>query len=281
MTAANLEALLAQADATDRSEGLLAYRRYHMVMTAMAQRYGTTVTKAAAAFCSLSPNSDYYGNLRSAVTVLHGVAYGWSLEDIQVSTYRHCLHRAYSYVAHDVDFLSVVKGPKITAFYMNVTNPEDERWVTVDGHMVAAWRGERLTMKEAIPKTGEYRAISAAVKQLAFRNFMRPLEFQATLWFTRKRVLNIKADLQRDLLLPPDDVWQTVRDVERIQPYPRRKQVDEPVAAPAGLVERQDIQGALALSRLDRLQPGRMDEAQGRQARLLARDFVGSQSHEP
>jgi hypothetical protein len=239
MTMQNLQAMFRLADAV---EGIVAYERYHVVMHDLAMLYGFRLSAVVAVFCALSPNNDYDNNLRSCVSVLRGMREGWSVDDVEVSTYRHCLLRAWQY-ANGTDFLDAAKGLKIRNFYMNVLYPDDNRYVTIDGHMVAIWRGQNLTMKEAICKgQREYNAIADAVKGMAFTYFMLPNQLQAVLWFVRKRVLNVKAGnaSQYDLLMPNDlDMWRTHRDVRTIKPFPRRIRIP---TDPNGVKDRADGQ---------------------------------------
>jgi hypothetical protein len=224
----NLERMFLRADGYDMREGLLAYQRYNAVMVKLSQKYEAELPAVIAAFCALSPNNDYEGNLRSVVTLLHGWRSDWRLDEVQVSTYRHCLLRAWSYVAGERSFLDDAKGLKIRAFYHNVLHPEDPYHVTIDGHMVAIYRGENLTMKEALCKgASEYTTIANLCKALAFKHFVRPNQFQAVCWFVRKRVFNIKVGTatQYDLLSPDDDdIWRTFRDIEHVKPFPKRVQ---------------------------------------------------------
>jgi hypothetical protein len=218
--AKQLEAMWAKADRVDIDEGRLAYFRYHDVMCSIAAAYNVDLPLVIAAFCSLSPNSDYVGNLRSTISVLEGMRAGVPDECITVATYNHCKTRALSYLRGQRLFLGETKGLKITNFYHNVLSPEDSRWVTIDGHMVAIARGQNLTMKEAILKgSREYREIAHHVKAMAFALYMLPHQLQATLWFARKRIFNIKYDPQGSLFHGSTDQWRTLIDVSQLKPY--------------------------------------------------------------
>jgi hypothetical protein len=218
---ANLRAMLARADKHDISEGMLAYARYNMYLRYLADVWGQDFERTVAAFCALSPNNDYVGNLRSLVSALQGMKEGWTSDMVTVSTYRACLRRAWRYL-HGVRFLDDAKGLKIRSFYMNIVNPLQWSPVTVDGHISAAWRGDdKATMKDAIIKSKrEYETVAAAVREIAFAEFMVPNQLQAILWFARKRSLKIMAELQHDLFFP-GDVWRVIRG-SNIQPFPRR-----------------------------------------------------------
>lgn len=216
----NLEKMYALADAIDHNEGQLAYLRYHQLMKAIAAFYNYPLQAVIAVFVSLSPNNDYFGNLRSTLSVLQGLNDGRRSEDITVSTYNHCKERAIEYALGRRCFLEETKGPKILNFYHNILDPNDTRWVTIDGHMTAIWRGENLTMREALVSAREYREIASAIKSLAFRMFLVPNQLQAILWFTRKRLFRVKFDPQMDLIrLADNDVWKTIHNIEDIRPY--------------------------------------------------------------
>lgn len=209
-------AMYGRANAYDKAEGLAAYARYHHVLRELSLSYGVSLERVAAVFASLSPNSDYIGNLRSTVSVLHGAVSGHTIERIQVATYRHCLERAWQYLHGTADFLETTKGPKIRAFYHNILDPTERDHVTVDGHMVAIWSNKNLKMKDALPylRGGGYERISKQVKAMALDHGIVPCQMQAILWHTRKRLLNIKHTDQQNLW--PHD------EPNMLEPYPER-----------------------------------------------------------
>lgn len=218
----NLRNMFDRADATDMDEGMVAYERYSMVMQRLSDMYGHDKDRVCAAFCSLSPNSDYWGNLRSTVSVLHGINHHIPDADIVVSTYNHNKTRALAYVRGLSSFEDKTRGPKILNFYHNILTPRSQKWVTIDGHMSAIWQGKKLTMKEALIRRRDYEIIATGVKEFAFRNYMLPQQMQAILWFVRKRVMNVKYDPQLGLFAEAGDAWNTARDVRTIKPYTKR-----------------------------------------------------------
>jgi hypothetical protein len=211
-----------QADTTDLTEGKLAYWRYHQMMHSIAKVYGHDVREVTAAFVALSPNSDYLGNLRSLISVLEGVRRGAQVDDITVATYKGCRDRAYAYVTKQQDFLLTARGPKIRAFYHNILFPDHKEFVTIDGHMVGAYRGNDGTMKENIVSPRVYKEVASTTKRLANQLGLIPNQLQAVIWFTRKRVLNVKYDGQMSLFGDSTDRWQTMVKVEEIKPYDTR-----------------------------------------------------------
>lgn len=222
MSVENLLKTYVRADDIDRREGAQAYGRYHELMRKIAKKYNMPLHRVVAAFVALSPNSDYVGNVRSLVSLLEGLRQGRDVADITVSTYRHCLLRAHMYATGEEDFLYHAKGPKIRAFYHNVLYPEQDEHVTVDGHMYGVWMGESgdsLTMKEAKLTARVYTEIEDGVKLIAQAVGLLPHQVQATLWFTRKRLLKVKYNPQMDIFNAMDDKWGTMLRLEDIRVY--------------------------------------------------------------
>jgi len=220
MSGRNLRKMYQLATDADIAEGLLAYGRYNKVIQMFADEYGVSFERTLSAFVALSPNNDYFGNLRSLASVLAGYRAGRPVEDITISTYNHCRDRAFLYVTGERDFLATSKGLKIRSFYYNILTPDCPKHVTIDGHMKAAYEGEALTMKEAIVGTkGEYHRIANAAKRLAKLEGMLPNQIQAVIWFTRKRVFEIKYQPQLSLFGDHSDTWRTVITPAEALPY--------------------------------------------------------------
>lgn len=222
------------ADDIDRREGRLAYQRYHQLLSEIAARYQRPMLRVTAAFVALSPNSDYKGNLRSLVSCLHGLETGTAPDRIVVSTYKHCRDRALRYLCGYSDFLFEVKGPKTRSFFMNIMCPWNPDYVTVDGHIYAAWSGRNLTMKEAKMGRKVYASIAKDVQRLAGEQGMLPCQMQATLWFTRKRVSGVLSVDQLSLFAA-DDQWGTLLRVQDIKPYSNEDNTVEPGLRMQGL----------------------------------------------
>jgi hypothetical protein len=194
----NIMRVFRLADSVDLEEGAAAYFRYRETMLSIGREYGYPLEATAAAFAALSPNNDYAGNLRALVSVMR--AHREGRDDYTVTSYRACAGRAMLYLS-GTPFLSHAKGPKTRAFYVNITQPWLPHVVTVDGHMVSVWKGERLRMKEV----GKFR--------------------YEVVWFTWKRINNVVYDPQMSMLREGDQ-WGLVTVPGEVRPYePRRAQV--------------------------------------------------------
>ncbi len=215
----HLREMYLRADEVDKREALTAYPRYNEMMRRIANAYGQPLSAVTAAFCALSPNSDYFGNLRSLVSVLKGLQDGTPPHLITVSTYNACKDRAISYL-QGTPFDTPDRGLKTKSFYRNILDPECPRSVTIDGHVVAAYIGDdSLTMSNAgIGKT-QYADISIVVSALAAHEGLLPNQMQAAIWFARKRSVGIVYDPRRDLFEDESDQWGIIVPLEDIKPY--------------------------------------------------------------
>jgi len=207
-----------QADAVDQYEGMLAYERYHDTMQRIAAAYQFPFKSVVGAFCALSPNNDYVGNLRSLVTLLKGWENGFAAEKLTVSTYNACKFRAWRCLAGE-DFLSFTKGPKTRAFYHNILDPSDDAYITIDGHMYCVWAGKRMTMVAVAWQRFNYKHVELDFKRCAFRLGIRPCQLQGVLWFTWKRINRVLFDGQLKMF-ERDDQWGLLPDVTTIATYP-------------------------------------------------------------
>lgn len=216
----NLEWMLAQADSTDRQEGISVYGKYNLMMNRYAKAYQLPVEKVTAAFCALSPNNDYVGNLRSLTSVIEGLQSGVDRERITISTYNHCRDRAIRYLLGEEEFDTLDRGPKILSFYHNILYPQSPHWVTVDGHVAAAYAGDpKLVMKDVLMTKNQYQIIRGVINNIAVSQNLIPNQLQAIVWFTRKRLYKIKYTPVVDMFAEPDDIWRTVIPLDELPAY--------------------------------------------------------------
>lgn len=218
----NLEWMFKQADDVDTREGQRAYQKYRVMMKAYSDEYRQPLDLVTAAFCALSPNNDYVGNLRSLTSVLEGLAAGVAGDSIVISTYNHCRDRAIDYLTGDAQFVAPSRGLKILSFYRNILNPDCAEHVTIDGHIAAAFCGDpKLIMKDVIISRKEYRRIARHVGELGVEYCLIPNQIQAIIWFARKRLYKIKYT-PPGLFADPNDQWQILMPLDILTAYPRK-----------------------------------------------------------
>ena len=214
----NVRKAYALADEIDRAEGAAAYSRYHAMMGRIASHYGQPLETVAGVFAVLSPNNDYLGNLRSACAVLHGWREGWQVSEVVVTTYHHNRARAWE-ILSGVHPLDLFRGLKIRNFFQNIVCPACPWSITIDGHMVGIWHGERLTMDKAGISRTEYATLARGFSLVAEEIGCLPSTLQALLWFAWKRQHAVLYDAQTGLFDDPSDRWRIMRPLEEITRY--------------------------------------------------------------
>jgi hypothetical protein len=214
----NVLTVFGLADGIDIQEGMAAYERYHKTMRRIAYDWGYDMEQIVGAFCALSPNNDWIGNLRSLVTVLKAHRLGISPDRVVTSTYNACKSRAWKCLGAE-HFLDFTRGPKTRNFYTNIYCPEENHSVTIDGHMYGVWLGKRMTMKAVAEQRFNYNEVAHDFRTAAFHIGIRPNQVQAVCWFTWKRIHKVLFKEQLGLFASGDQ-WGLLQDPELIEPFP-------------------------------------------------------------
>lgn len=208
-----------QVDPIDYAEGMVAYERYRYMMDKIGEKYHHTIEQVTAAFVSLSPNNDYEGNVRSLITLLEAERLNIDPDEIVVSTYKACAKRAWDYL-HGKNFVQWTIGPKILNFYHCILNPKNTKFVVIDGHMFSIWYGRRLRMKEVAHVKFNYLEVGCDFIEAANELKLRPCQLQSMLWFTWKRINNIRYGGNQLNLFKAGDHWGIEIPLEDVIPFP-------------------------------------------------------------
>jgi hypothetical protein len=193
----NLKNVLESATPRDWEMGRSAYPRYHRLTRDIAARHGFGPEVGAGVFAALSPNNGYLGNLRDVDRVLEAVRLDLGPKSVRVSTYGLNKIKAWR-IALGEPPLRVLSGTKVRSFYTNIIDPHNRLVVTVDGHMLNAWRGERFPLTARGPngrrtKMSEalYREVAQEVRTLARDRGELPSTVQAVIWFAWRRHIGL------------------------------------------------------------------------------------------
>lgn len=212
MSVDNLQKVFNQASRHDTTAGLDAFLNYNRIMNKLADKCKTTPETAAAVFSALSPNNDYFGNLRDAHTLLKAAREGKTLNDFVVSTYGQNKRKAWR-IAHGEDPLELIVAKKTRSFFRNIVDPRDPEPVTVDGHMVNVWRYKRESLVGLRFPHKLYDEIAEGVRQLATVHKLVPCQVQSIIWMTWRRLHGIRSSQQLEL-------WNTELIAARIGYHP-------------------------------------------------------------
>lgn len=138
----------------------------------MADRHGVTTATAAGVVAALSPRNRWAVNLTQADRVLAAAAAGGHLPAVSTQANRV---KAWA-IAHGARPLSVLSGPKVRAFYRNLTGDLDA--VTVD---VWAARVVGATAQD-LNRVGGYDAVAEDYRAAAAILDLPPAVTQAIAW---------------------------------------------------------------------------------------------------
>lgn len=199
--------------AWERTDGHDYYDRQRQAITSIGAKYGFSAAQSVAVFAVLSPNNDEAGTYRAASQCFK-ISTGEISALSPVQGYPANRAKALDILAGG-DIARLVTGPKVTAFYHNTMDPDNDQHITVDGHMLGVWCGRRFllrgvrgdphpTMTDAVIPKSEYPLIARDFRGAATRISMSAPRFQAVLWITWKRIHNIRYTVPQ-LILPFDN----------------------------------------------------------------------------
>lgn len=183
--------LLEAAEDADVANGREDYRNHNATLRAIGEVCELPTSTVAGVFSALSPNNDYLGNLRSCFTCCVGHVLGKTAEECTVTTYNTNRAKAFR-ILNGEHFYEVYKGLKVRNFWHNLCDPEDPRYVTIDGHMVNIADDEVKGMSQAGLGKRRYAELKGDVIRLAKSKDMVPCQVQAVLWHAWKRRHAIK-----------------------------------------------------------------------------------------
>lgn len=164
----------ADVSADDRRAGLAWYDRASAAADDIADRYGLDRSQAAGIIAAMSPRSRWSTNLRAAETIARAAADGApsaprvGLGDAVDKAWR---------IAHGEPAGLTLGGPKVRAFWRNITGDRDA--VTVD---VWAARAATGRYDAPVPAGRRYARIAAAYRAAAHAVGVAPRDFQAAVW---------------------------------------------------------------------------------------------------
>jgi hypothetical protein len=186
----NLQILYERSLEYERTDGSLYYDNQRNRLRARAEGSGLTLGPVIAAFAALSPNNAEATNYRALDTCLDIIS-GVLPEAAPVIAYPLNKVKALA-ILRGASIEDTLKGRKVYAFYRNTLDPEDEEFITIDGHMLGAWTGRRFTLRrDAEIKSSEYPVISNHFRSAASCYQLSAPKFQATLWLAWKRIHRI------------------------------------------------------------------------------------------
>jgi hypothetical protein len=192
----NFRAVYEQSTEWECRSGFVYYEGQFKRCEIRALENDLPIKSVVGAFCALSPNNsekNTYKSLDACIAFRLGRP-----TRLTVSAYQANFKKAMS-ILHGEDPLNVLGGSKVVSFYHNTMNPDDSKYVTIDGHMVSVYQGERLRMKRVAGiSSKDYDVISNGLRVVAETLEIPAPRLQSILWITWKRMNRILWNPQLD-----------------------------------------------------------------------------------
>lgn len=180
----------------ERDSAYSYYDRQQARMMSRAESNFLTVGSVAGAFCALSPNnSEKITYLALDRCINTHIQFRWStigelVRNCKVPAYPAAKRKAFLILnGGDPDIL--LAGVKTNSFWHNTIDPDDSRWVTIDGHMHNVWRGKVERMTRSGMSMGRYVEVANDLRTAAAICKWPAPRFQSLLWCSWKRTNGI------------------------------------------------------------------------------------------
>lgn len=212
----NLLCVYSHSTASERRKGIAWYADAYHDAAKIARLYGLSVELVIKVAAVLSPQMNWDNNMPAAEAVIryyvaggyvpsHELWTGFGGElplgpsknhDLGVSSDAMFDHPCTAYRANQikalwllqgVDESIVIGGPKVAAFIDNILYYATSQNVTVDSHAIQAWFGKMDAGTYSVPDRA-YDLIRADYVKAAEVVGITPLQFQAIVWLTKKRL---------------------------------------------------------------------------------------------
>lgn len=177
---ANLRTVLAQATDTEQSDGLAWY------LDAYALAYeisGGQPCIGAGIIAALSPATPWHENVAGARYVA-ATGEPWHIQSALFNA------RAIDCRKGDQGPLTILRGPKVRAFYRNVSDPLRVGPVVIDRHAFSILIGRPLAESalKALDRRGIRQWAAAIYRAVARDEMLLPQELQAIVWLAWRRI---------------------------------------------------------------------------------------------
>ncbi|MCB1711802.1 MAG: hypothetical protein KDH96_04760 [Candidatus Riesia sp.] len=80
------------------------------------------------------------------------------------------------------EIVAILKGDKISAFFLNILNPKDSSFLTIDRHAICIALGREATENEKKLTTSQYRFFELAYTIASSKVGVRPILMQSSTW---------------------------------------------------------------------------------------------------
>lgn len=191
----NLEDVLNLSTDRERFEGTFWYVEAAKFSEALADRCGLNKDIVVGIIAALSPRCPWKENVIEARDLIR------SRGKSKTITYKSNKKKALAILRGVARPEDILNGHKVRAFFFNISDPENSTEVCIDTHMICCWFNKsdlgKAFLNTVFHPRGSRRntiqEIKEAIISLAHKYHLRPLQIQAIIWITWKRLTENKA----------------------------------------------------------------------------------------
>lgn len=179
----NLEIVFKGIKKSDIEHGMQWYKKANKFADHLSNQFQVDFNKVCAVISALSPACNWGQNKKDAKMMLICYINNLNYADFNFSTYGPNVAKAWNILNstnEPIDFFNLKTGAKTYNFYLNILNPLDINFVTIDRHAISVYKGTKRTNKSLTVK--QYGIIADAYTVAAYNLGILPCELQAILW---------------------------------------------------------------------------------------------------
>ena len=198
LTTAPILGLWFQSNSEDRKIGLDWYSNAYAISDRIATELGFSVEQIAGAIAALSPNNKWDRNIQDAENLARAIRAGVDIDSVKVCTFGSNKAKAVKILSSNLDsaeIVSILRGQKVVAFYLNIARNGDTDCPVIDGHAYNIAHGTVGSLRDVpgiTPKAFEtlqdlYRDAAATVAAVTGETVSAG-QVQAVTWVTYRRI---------------------------------------------------------------------------------------------
>lgn len=171
------------------------YEDAHDFATYLSDTYKVSFDRVCGVISALSPENRWENNKLEAERLITCYVCGGDFTRLSFRTYASNVVKAWEILTaneREVDsFFSPKTGAKTLHFYKNILNPRDDRYVTLDRHMIAVIEGRLGNPSGSAKLTPkQYKNMVSDFIRVAKKYNMLPNQLQASVWEYHLTLIN-------------------------------------------------------------------------------------------
>ena len=185
VTMDNMKEVFEQAPLSNFKDAKEWYPTAHKYAEGYAKEFGLPVAITSGLIACLSPQKNWFHNLQLTRDFLECGGCDCRHTGVQVDKAQRIYNLAYKHRFSLKNIKEILGGLKTQNFFMNIYQPENKKFATIDAHMIQLMTGD-LRLRTVTEK--QYLYLQAVLNMYAYKHNLIPSEMQSVLWITWKQI---------------------------------------------------------------------------------------------